>query len=272
MRAHFESSAVTLRVSVVIPTLNEALNLPHVLPRIPTWVYEVLIVDGRSTDDTVAVARRLLPTVRIVEESRPGKGRALRSGFAAATGDVIVMLDADGSTDPGEIAAFVRSLVAGAEFAKGSRFLTGGGTADMSLHRKIGNAAFVALVRLLFGGEFTDLCYGYNAFWAWIVPFLNLDGDGFEIETMMNVRALQIGLSIAEVPSFEAERLHGTSNLNTVRDGLRVVRTILREWRLPVARRVQRPADRSGFVCDVVQPLTEKEQIIGVTPSLMDAD
>ena len=99
----------------------------------------------------------------------------------------------------------------------------------MQLYRKLGNAVFVAMVRLLFGGGYTDLCYGYNAFWRQVVPRLDLDGDGFEIETMMNVRALKIGLRVAEVPSFESRRIHGESNLHTIPDGMRVLRTIIRE-------------------------------------------
>ncbi|MCA1668819.1 MAG: glycosyltransferase family 2 protein [Thermomicrobia bacterium] len=217
------------RVSVVIPTLNEAANLPHVLPKIPPWVHEVVLVDGRSTDDTVAVARALRPGVRVVLEPAPGKGAALRAGFAAASGDIIVMLDADGSMDPAEIPAYVAALLAGADFAKGSRFLPGGGTADLSALRRLGNAALTALVRALFGGRYTDLCYGYNAFWSRVVPLLALDSDGFEIETQMNVRALGRGLAVVEVPSFEAERVFGTSNLRTIPDGWRVLKTIFRE-------------------------------------------
>ncbi|HEY8601790.1 MAG TPA: glycosyltransferase family 2 protein, partial [Thermomicrobiales bacterium] len=139
------------RVSVIVPTLNEEANLPHVLPSIPDWVHEVLVVDGHSVDDTVAVARALLPTVRIVMQEGRGKGAALRTGFRAVTGDIIVMLDADGSTAPEEIPLYVAALVAGADFVKGSRFMQGGGTSDMTLLRKLGNGAFVVLSRLLFG-------------------------------------------------------------------------------------------------------------------------
>lgn len=217
------------RVSVVIPALNEAENLPHVLPRIPAWVDEVLLVDGQSTDGTAEVARALRPDVKIVLQDGKGKGDALRSGFAAATGDIIVMLDADGSTDPSEIPAFVGLLLAGADFVKGSRFLHGGGTSDMSWYRRFGNWGFVTLVRLTFGGRYSDLCYGYNAFWKRVLPVLALDGDGFEIETMMNVRALRAGLKVAEVPSFEARRIYGTSRLRTIPDGFRVLFTILGE-------------------------------------------
>jgi glycosyltransferase involved in cell wall biosynthesis len=158
-----------------------------------------------------------------------GKGDALRAGFAAATGDIIVMLDADGSTDPAEIPSFVGVLLAGADFAKGSRFLHGAGTTDMPFYRKLGNAGFVLLVRLLFGGRYTDLCYGYNAFWSDVVPELQLDGDGFEIETMMNIRALRAGLNVVEVASCEGRRVHGIGRLRTIPDGWRVLRTIQRE-------------------------------------------
>jgi glycosyltransferase involved in cell wall biosynthesis len=216
-------------VSVVIPTLNEAKNLPHVLPRIPKWVHEVILVDGYSKDDTIAVARKLWPEIRVVFQEGKGKGAALRSGFAAATGDIIVMLDADGSTDPAEIPAFVGTLLSGADFAKGSRFLQGGGTADMHWFRRLGNWFLMMLVRLNFGGHYSDLCYGYNAFWKQTLPKLSLDADGFEIETLMNIRALQQQLRIAEVPSFEAKRVHGTSNLRTIPDGWRVLKTIMRE-------------------------------------------
>jgi hypothetical protein len=239
------------RVSVVIPALNEAKNLPHVLPHIPPDVHEVILVDGRSVDGTIDVALALLPNIRVVRESRPGKGAALCAGFRAAEGDIIVTLDADGSTDPTEIPRFVEALLDGADFAKGSRFLKNGGSTDISRLRAFGNLGFVGLVRVLFGGRYTDLCYGYNAFWASVLPTLDLDGAGFEIETMMNVRALRAGLRVMEVPSFERSRIHGVSNLRTFRDGWQVLLTILRE-RLParpsrVGRDSTASADDTGW-------------------------
>ncbi|WMT91291.1 glycosyltransferase family 2 protein [Pelagibacterium sp. H642] len=216
-------------ISVVIPAMNEARNLPHVLPLIPGWVDEVVLVDGNSQDDTVAVAQRLMPDIVIVGQDRPGKGAALMSGFRAARGEIIVMLDADGSTDPREIPAFVGALLSGADFVKGSRFLQGGGTLDMEWYRRLGNWGLVKLVSLRFGGNFSDLCYGYAAFWRDVLDRMSLDDAvGFEIETSMNVQALLSNLKITEVASTEQRRIHGKSNLRTIPDGWRVLTTIMR--------------------------------------------
>src|SRR5277367_877815 len=88
------------RVSVVIPARNEAPNLPFVLARLPADLFEAILVDGHSSDKTIAVARRCRPDIRVVHQGGVGKGNALACGFAAARGDVIVTLDADGSGKP----------------------------------------------------------------------------------------------------------------------------------------------------------------------------
>ncbi|HEV2973937.1 MAG TPA: glycosyltransferase family 2 protein [Solirubrobacteraceae bacterium] len=217
------------RVSVVIPTLNEARNLPYVFTRLPYRLHEVIIVDGHSEDDTVQVAQFLRPDVKIVFQGKRGKGDALRCGFEAATGEVIVMLDADGSADPAEIPLFVQALVDGADFAKGTRFRNGGGSADITRLRQLGNKCLNAAVNVLFGTSYSDLCYGYNAFWRHCLSAMNVDCTGFEVETLINIRIARAGLHIREVPSFERDRIHGQSNLRTFRDGGRVLRTILRE-------------------------------------------
>jgi glycosyltransferase involved in cell wall biosynthesis len=240
------------RISVVIPTFNEAKNLPHVFAMLPADLHEVILVDGRSVDDTVAVARSLRPDVVVVNQNRRGKGNAMACGFAAVTGDIVVMLDADGSADAGEIPAFVAALTAGADFAKGTRFALGGGSADITGLRAWGNAWLNRAANLLFGTSYTDLCYGYNAFWAHCLPALELDaagpgqdtkrwGDGFEIETLINTRIAKAGLRIAEVPSYEHERIHGQSNLNTWRDGFRVLRALVVER---LNRKGTRPIER----------------------------
>lgn len=216
-------------VSVVIPAMNEARNLSHVFASIPAWVDEIVLVDGHSTDDTVAEARRICPEVKIVSQEGCGKGDALQVGFAACTGEIIVMMDADGSTDGAEIPRFVGALITGADFAKGSRFASGGSSDDITFERQLGNRILSTLVNVLFRTRYTDLCYGYNAFWARHLPKLELDCDGFEVETVMNVRAARAGLQIQEIPSHEHSRLHGMSNLHVARDGWRIIKVIIRE-------------------------------------------
>ena len=95
------------RISIVVPALNEAANLAVVLPQLPD-VHEVILVDGGSVDGTIATARRILPGIVTVLQSRKGKGNALTAGFARVTGDIVVMFDADGSADPAEIERYVR--------------------------------------------------------------------------------------------------------------------------------------------------------------------
>lgn len=219
--------------NVVIPTLNEAKNLPFVLKCIPDEVAEVIVVDGRSTDDTVAVALACRPDVKIVLQDGRGKGNALACGFRAATGDITVMLDADGSTDPGEIPRFVEALVAGADVAKGSRFMPGGGSDDMTFLRRLGNLVLTAMVNLIWRVHYTDLCYGYMAFWTRHRATVYTECNGFEVETLMNIRIAVSGLAATEVPSFEADRRFGTSNLHVVSDGTRVLRTIVAELARP---------------------------------------
>ena len=233
------------RVSVVIPALNEADNLPAVLATIPEDVFEIILVDGASTDETANVAQRCRPEVRIVAQRARGKGDALTCGFAAASGDIIVMLDADGSANGAEIPRFVQALQDGADLAKGSRFIGGGGSADITALRRFGNSFLSALVNLLFGTRYTDLCYGYNAFWRHCLTRFALDCDGFEIEAVINIRAACTNLEVREVPSFEERRLHGQSHLHVVRDGLRILRVILSE-RFVSVRSDARPSARAG--------------------------
>jgi glycosyltransferase involved in cell wall biosynthesis len=260
-------------VSVVIPAMNEARNLQHVFASIPRNLHQLILVDGRSTDDTVAVARQLRQDIEVVHQTRTGKGNALACGFAAATGDVIVMLDADGSTDPSEIPRFVDALRDGADFAKGSRFIHGGGSSDISGLRRLGNLWLNKVVNILYGTRYTDLCYGYNAFWRDCLDVFELNatesrgrdassikwGDGFEVETLINVRIAKAKLKVTEVASFERNRIHGSSNLNAFSDGFRVLRVIQSErqrWRRhsPASAAGTRPsAPPARFVADGVQ-------------------
>ncbi|MET9849465.1 glycosyltransferase family 2 protein [Streptomyces ossamyceticus] len=234
-----EGTATTpATVSLVVPARNEARNIPWVFEQIPTCVDEVILVDGDSSDATVPMAQHCLPTVRHVRQSGPGKGNALRTGFLAATGDFVVMMDADGSMSPSEIPHFLHFLENGYDFVKGSRFVAGGGSLDITPLRRMGNHVLLATANRLYHASLTDLCYGFCAFRRSFLDLLDLHASGFEIEAEMTVHALRSGLRIAEVPSLELPRRSGRSNLHAISDGRRVLRTLLSEHTSP------RPAGR----------------------------
>lgn len=256
------SQASLPRVSIIVPARNEAKNLEIVLPLLPD-VHEVIVVDGHSVDGTPEVARRVRPSVDVITQTRKGKGNALVCGFERATGDIIVMFDADGSADADEIPRFVEALVRGADVSKGSRFMAGGSSEDITFHRQLGNRGLNLLTNLLLGTRYSDLCYGYNAFWRRILPELELPptviagaedemlwGDGFEIETLLNCRFAENRLRVVEVPSVELPRIHGESNLHAVSDGLRVLRTVIDERRKRWGRRRARATVRREVAVD----------------------
>lgn len=247
------AAAEPLGVTVVIPAMNEERNIDWVLRRLPSTVTEVILVDGNSTDDTVRAAQRVRPDIRVLTQHSRGKGAALALGLMAAQGDVVVMIDADGSMDPAEIPAMLGALLAGADVVKGSRAAAGGGSHDLSFLRRSGNFGLTQLANLLYGERWRELCYGYAAFWCDVLPALNVAeiaaptasngrhsrtrkagapyGHGFEIEAILFCRSARAGLRVAEVFSFEHPRREGESNLSTWRDGWRVLRAITREVR-----------------------------------------
>ncbi len=216
-------------VSVIIPTLNEADNLAFVINTIPSWVNEIVIVDGRSSDDSVRVATVLRPDAKIVHELTRGKGAALRAGLAAASGDFRIIMDGDGSMDGADLQAFRDALVSGAQYVKGSRFCPGGGSADITQLRRFGDWGICLLIKVLFGAKYTDGTYGYKGVRAECLDKIRIDTDGFEVELLLDIRAHRAGLRTVEVPCFETLRIHGSSNLNAFRDGLRCFRIILSE-------------------------------------------
>ncbi|AGL19715.1 family 2 glycosyl transferase [Actinoplanes sp. N902-109] len=240
-------------VTVVIPARNEEHNLPLVLENLPP-VDEVIVVDGRSDDDTVAVAREVRPDVTVVRQTRTGKGNALACGFAAATGDIVVTLNADGSADPGEIPRFVDALLSGAEAAHGSRFRHGGDHRDAAPAERIGHLALSRVVNLLFRTRFTDLSCGYNAYWRELLPVLDLPapvipglrrgrpawGDGPEVETLITVRMATRGLRVVEVATVGYPRIHGHRPRRTLAGAARVLRTVITEYAQRWSRRPRR--------------------------------
>lgn len=217
-----------VRVSVVIPAKNEERNIAWVLRRMPLTVDEVILVDGSSTDRTIEVARAIRPDIVVIEEPARGKGSAMRAGFAATRGAFVVVLDADGSMDPQDIDEYVTALEAGADLVKGSRYMVGGTSTDLTVVRSLGNRFLLLASNVIYGQRFTELCYGFLALRTSRIDELRLVSSGFEIETEIVCRSVVQGFRITEIPSHEGSRISGQSNLHAFRDGLRIVRTMLR--------------------------------------------
>jgi len=216
-------------VEVIIPTLNEEKTICSVIERALFYADNVLVIDGRSEDNTIDLAKEIGAQV-IIQNGR-GKGAALKEAFDHIDSEIVVILDGDGSMRPEEIPTFLKGMYSGADIVKGSRFVGGGGSEDLTLLRRFGNTLFVSLVNAIWGSNFTDLCYGFMAFRKDAVKKLYpiLCSKGFEVETEILIKARKLGLNIVEVPSLELERKYGKSKLRTLRDGLIILSTILRE-------------------------------------------
>lgn len=216
-------------ISIVIPTLNEQQNIGPALDGIEKVMahsdYEVIVVDGYSKDKTVEIAKK--HGARIIYDNM-GKGSALIKGLKAAKGSVIISMDADMSNKPNELKVLIAGIEAGYDVCMGSRFLVGGGSDDMPFVRRFGNKIFVYMVNLLYGANYTDLCYGYRSFSRNAVRKLKLTEKGFGIETEISIKAKKSSLKIMEVPSYEKKRASGIAKLQTFSDGKKILKTILR--------------------------------------------
>lgn len=206
------------RVTVLVCALNEEESLPHVLPKVPQWVDEVLVVDGGSTDQTVEIARQLRPDIRILHQSGKGKGDAIKYGVRESTGDIIVTLDADGATDPDDIEQFVEPLLRGFDLVKGSR-LKKGRPPSMPYHRWVGNKILTWTFNALHGTRYTDVCSGYSAYWKRAFQSLDLTLDSFEMEQEALVKAAKAGFKVAEVFHYDNGRIGGVSKTADVKQG-----------------------------------------------------
>jgi glycosyltransferase involved in cell wall biosynthesis len=221
---------VEKRISIVVPTLNECPNIKDVFSNIPEFIDEIVVVDGNSNDGTRDEIKKYRNDAKIIIENRRGKGQALKTGFANASGDIVVIMDADGSHNMKEMPLLLEPVLDGYDVSQGSRMLPSGGSEDITPLRSIGNKIFVSLVNYMYGSQYTDLCYGYRAFKKEAIEKMNCKRNGFDIETEQSIRIAKAGIKVKEIPSFEASRKHGNSNLNSFRDGWKILDVIIMEY------------------------------------------
>ncbi len=222
---------MTMRISIIIPALNEAASLPHVLPRIPRLpeITEVVLVNGASSDGTPDVAKQVLPDIEIVDQEGRGKGNAVRCGALVAAGEYFLVLDADGSHLPEEIPLYVERAKQGFDMVKGCRYVEGGGTDDETPARGILVRLVDFVANLLWGTDSRDMAYGMFLIDRQKFLDLRIQADHFDIEWEVLIKAIRKGLKIARVPAYEARRMHGKSHLTYRRDGWLIFKTVMRE-------------------------------------------
>ena len=230
-------------VSLIIPAMNESATLTSIIDSVPTYVDEIIVIDGRSKDNTFEIASNHPRVNKVIRQRSRGKGAALSLGFAMATCDLVAIIDADGSMDPAELKDFL-NMFPQAEIVKGSRSKKMGGTsADLTIFRDLGNRVLTKLCNFWFKENWTDLAYGYAVVDRKALGKLGLSsydemgsvfghksyGQGFEIEALIFCRSSKWGFRVLEVASAEHRRISGSSNLRAIRDGFRVLSAIIIE-------------------------------------------
>ncbi len=227
--ARFERAADRVaaepRVSLVVPVLHAALDLRHILERLPEDLYEVVLVDAVPVASVVERARELRSDAVVVRAHLLEPAEALAAGLEAAAGDIVVVFAADGSTDPAQIPALVRALQEGADYAKGSRFLPGAAATGVGAAGRMADRALSGLVNVLYGTSYSDVSNGSVAFWSYCLPRLDLAGATTDLETLLNLRAARAGLRVTEVPCPPPDGAREAA----APDSARIVGTLVRE-------------------------------------------
>jgi dolichol-phosphate mannosyltransferase len=220
-------------VSIIIPAFNEEDNLGNVLTELHRFAElvqmnnEIIVVDDGSTDKTNEIASRNGAKV-LLNITNQGKGHSLKCGFECAKGEIIVTMDADGSHDPQDIGKLVFPLLNGIDIAVGSRFNTLEGRKTTTRVNLFGNRLINLLFLLITGSVVTDSQSGFRAYNSKVLKEIVVTSKGFEVETELTLKSILGGYLFKEVPIFVRNRAHGLSRVNPIRDGLRIIKTIVR--------------------------------------------
>jgi glycosyltransferase involved in cell wall biosynthesis len=216
-------------VTIIIPTADEELNIGRLLKNLQEYslLYSEIIVVDHSSDHTPEIANAL--GARVIIEARAGKGVALLRGLREARTEYVVIMDADGSHRPSELPGVVAALRSGCDVAKGSRFVPGGGSKDLTPSRIFFNWLFTRIVNSLFGAKLTDLCYGYIGVRHALIDRISLGARGSAFDIELLVRAVCAKFIVREIPSFELARTDGPPRVRVITAGFEVLAIIFRE-------------------------------------------
>lgn len=220
-----------IKSTLVILTRNEITGMKALIKKIPfNKVDEAFVVDYQSTDGTKELVRKL--GIRLINQTIPGRGEAFRLAAAKARGDFLIFFSPDGNENPRDIPKLLTLLKQGYDLAIASRFLPGSRNEEddrLFKFRAWANRGFTFLANWFWGGKLTDSINGYRAITKQAFNQLRLDAPGYVIEYQMSIRALKLGLKIAEIPTKEGYRLGGQSGSRAIPTGLVFVRFLIRE-------------------------------------------
>lgn len=220
-------------LSVIIPAMNEEdtigqllTDLNAIIPTLSGWDVEVIVVDDRCTDKTASIAQSM--GAKVVRNQLPaGKGTALRTGFAAATGEFLVMMDADYSHRPEDLPVFLEAIQNGVGLIIGSRVF--GGSEEYTHIRALGNVFLSASFGLCCGRYLSDALNGFKLFRRDVFTSFTYTSRAFEIEIELIANALRKGYRVVEVVSHERARAGGEMKSRVIRHGTRFLLRIFWE-------------------------------------------
>jgi glycosyltransferase involved in cell wall biosynthesis len=224
-----------MKVSVVIPCFNERQTIEQIVRAVrasPLRNVEIIIVDDCSTDGTTALLRETVSPLAdqvIYQKENLGKGAALRAGFAAATGDVVLVQDADLEYDPREYSTLLEPIFSGdADAVYGSRFMGGGPHRVLYFWHMLGNKFLTLLSNMFTNLNLTDVETGYKAFRAPLLKKFNLCENRFGFEPEITAKLAKTHCRIFEVGISYGGRTYEEGKKVNWRDGLRAIYAILR--------------------------------------------
>ena len=223
-------------VSVIIPVFNEERTVGDIITRTKNTLeklklpYEVIVVDDGSVDRSLEISQA--KEANVLRNTHQGKGHAIRSGFKWAKGNIIVTLDSDGSHKPEEIPLILQCVMEDkVDFAIGSRFFnTEANKAKIPRLNRLGNRIFNSLIGLLTGVKISDSQSGFRAIRSAIIKKMELNSRGYEVESEMLIKALKMGVRVAEVPITFEQRTVGKSRLDPIKDGIRILNSIIKSY------------------------------------------
>lgn len=217
-------------VTLLIPVLNEAACLPTVLPVIdPSWVDDIVFVDGQSTDGTVEILRRW-GRGRVIIQKERGLSNAFWEAFPLITTEVIISFSPDGNSLPEAVPRLVEKIAEGYDLVIASRYLPGAGSDDDDPATAFGNWMFTKMVNLLFGGRYTDSLVMLRAYRKALIEELPMETREPVFEPQMAIRCAAQGRRVAEIPAREPRRIGGDRKMRIFVNGWAILKLIIREW------------------------------------------